>query len=51
MDAPRLCAWRELTTQNLTVRRYLGGHFYLRELHERVVLDVAGDLLASTAIG
>jgi len=42
-----LAAWQQHTTVPLAVRRFPGGHFYLREQRDRVARTVSSTLLAS----
>ncbi|MCX5206819.1 alpha/beta fold hydrolase [Streptomyces sp. NBC_00237] len=42
VTAEQLEAWRELTTGEVTVRRFPGGHFYLRERPAPVLRALAG---------
>ncbi|MBT2385830.1 thioesterase II family protein [Streptomyces sp. ISL-11] len=44
VTAEQLEAWRELTTAEVSVRRFPGGHFYLREQPAAVLRALAGAL-------
>lgn len=46
-DVDDLAAWQQHTTVPLAVRRFPGGHFYLREQRDRVARTVSSTLLAS----
>ncbi|WP_137992785.1 thioesterase II family protein [Streptomyces vilmorinianum] len=43
----QLEAWRELTTGEVTVRRFPGGHFYLRERPAEVLRALAAEVRAA----
>ncbi|WP_336319933.1 thioesterase II family protein [Streptomyces lavendofoliae] len=49
VTAEKLEAWRELTDAEVTVRRFPGGHFYLRESPAPVLRALAGALGSVTA--
>ncbi|MFJ8671663.1 thioesterase II family protein [Streptomyces sp. NPDC093589] len=46
VTAEQLQAWQELTTGEVTVRQFPGGHFYLREQPAPVLRSLAGALRA-----
>jgi surfactin synthase thioesterase subunit len=49
VTAEQLQAWQELTTGEVTVRQFPGGHFYLREQPAPVLRSLAGALRAVPA--
>ncbi|GAA3399174.1 thioesterase II family protein [Streptomyces roseoviridis] len=49
VSAEQLDAWRELTDAEVTVRRFPGGHFYLRDRPAPVLRALSGALVSAAA--